>query len=73
MQKDDYLERYVKHRNSPPFEGAYQVTDVDKQAAELAANHSEAVLRTAAVMSGLVNRDKWKESKGIKTKRGKRK
>lgn len=73
MQKDKYLERYLKHRNSPPFDGSYVLNDVDKQAAELAANHSEAVLRTAAVMSGLVNRDEWKESKGIKTKRGKRK
>lgn len=73
MQKDKYLERYLKHRNSPPFDGSYVLNDVDKQAAELAANHPEAVLRTAAVMSGLINRDEWKESKGIKTKRGKRK
>lgn len=63
MQKNEYLERYVKHRNSPPFDGSYELNAVDKEAAGLATKHSEAVLRTAAVMAGLVNRDKLKKGR----------
>ena len=63
IDKEVYLKRYQKHRNSPPFDGSYELNAVDKEAAELATKHSEAVLRTAAVMAGLVNRDNWKKEK----------